>query len=118
MIVTPCSTYHIKLAIGDAGDGAYDSGVFLEANSFSATGLMVSSNFSSSSHSYGSLIEGCNDATVYFELVDPLPDPYIVRFNFLGTAVNGTDYTSEQLDMLLLKQHYVFFDHHLTTGVS
>lgn len=30
--------YHIKLAIGDASDGALDSGVFLEAGSFSAVG--------------------------------------------------------------------------------
>lgn len=27
--VTPCETYHMKLIIGDAGDGLYDSGVFL-----------------------------------------------------------------------------------------
>ena len=33
-LVTPCNQYHIKIAIGDAGDGAYDSGVFLEENSF------------------------------------------------------------------------------------
>lgn len=28
--VIPCSTYHLKLAIADAGDDIYDSGVFLE----------------------------------------------------------------------------------------
>lgn len=28
--VTPCNTYHLKLAIADAGDCDYDSGVFLE----------------------------------------------------------------------------------------
>ena len=33
-------TYHIKLAIADAGDGGYDSGVFLEAGSFSANGTL------------------------------------------------------------------------------
>ncbi len=32
------STYHIKIAIGDAGDNLFDSGVFLEAGSFSAAG--------------------------------------------------------------------------------
>lgn len=31
-------TYHIKLAIADGGDGVLDSGVFLEAGSFSSTG--------------------------------------------------------------------------------
>ncbi|MBN8702123.1 MAG: gliding motility-associated C-terminal domain-containing protein [Bacteroidetes bacterium] len=31
-------TYHIKLAIADAGDDSYDSGVFLRAGSFSSAG--------------------------------------------------------------------------------
>ncbi len=39
--VTPCQTYHFKLAIADAGDGIYDSGVFIDfldcLNSVSAT---------------------------------------------------------------------------------
>lgn len=33
----PCATYHIRLAIADAGDGIYDSGIFLEAGSFKST---------------------------------------------------------------------------------
>jgi len=33
-------TYHIKMAIGDAGDANFDSGVFLEAGSFSANGQL------------------------------------------------------------------------------
>ncbi|MCX6291221.1 MAG: choice-of-anchor L domain-containing protein [Bacteroidetes bacterium] len=33
-IVTPCLTYHIRLAIADGGDHVFDSGVFLEAGSF------------------------------------------------------------------------------------
>lgn len=32
--VTPCETYHIKLAIADLGDERYDSGVFFKSNSF------------------------------------------------------------------------------------
>ncbi len=34
----PCETYHIKLAIADVVDRIYDSGVFIEANSFSSVG--------------------------------------------------------------------------------
>ena len=44
-ILTPCSTYHMKLTIADDLDYIFDSGVFLEANSFSAQGLTISSNF-------------------------------------------------------------------------
>lgn len=39
--VIPCQTYHLKLAIADVGDGAYDSGVFLEGNSFVSQGTSV-----------------------------------------------------------------------------
>ena len=36
--VCPCETYHIKLAVQDFCDGNYDSGVFLESNSFQSVG--------------------------------------------------------------------------------
>jgi hypothetical protein len=37
--VTPCSTYHLKIVIADAGNAAYDSGVFLKAGSLQTTGF-------------------------------------------------------------------------------
>ena len=37
-VVSPCETYHIKLAIADVSDGAFDSGVFIEEGSFQSTG--------------------------------------------------------------------------------
>ena len=36
-VITPCQTYHLKIVITDAGDPAYDSGVFLEEGSMSVT---------------------------------------------------------------------------------
>jgi gliding motility-associated-like protein len=39
--VQPGETYHIKLVVSDAGDGSYDSAVFLEAGSFSLGGTLV-----------------------------------------------------------------------------
>lgn len=38
--VCPCETYHIKLAVQDFCDGAFDSGVFLEGNSFQSVGTI------------------------------------------------------------------------------
>ena len=35
--VVPCSTYHMKIAIADAQDELYDSGVFIKGNSVSCT---------------------------------------------------------------------------------
>ncbi|MEI7594112.1 MAG: choice-of-anchor L domain-containing protein [Bacteroidota bacterium] len=35
--VTPCASYHVKLAVADVGDEAYDSGVFIEENSMTGT---------------------------------------------------------------------------------
>ena len=39
--VQPCQIYHIKLAIADAGDGVFDSGVFLKSGSFSSLGQIA-----------------------------------------------------------------------------
>jgi gliding motility-associated-like protein len=36
--VRPCTMYHFKMGVQDNCDGVFDSGVFLEANSFQATG--------------------------------------------------------------------------------
>ena len=46
--VVPCEWYHIKLAIADAGDFAFDSGVFLEANSFGCEVDSAIADFASS----------------------------------------------------------------------
>ncbi len=92
VVVVPCETYHMKLAIADDLDHIFDSGVFLEANSFSATGLVITQNFSQSSNNFGATIEGCNDATIIFELYEPLPDDYVIGLTYSGTAINGIDY--------------------------
>lgn len=46
--VCPCETYNIKLAVQDFCDGNFDSGVFLEGNSFQSVGEIPILNISNS----------------------------------------------------------------------
>lgn len=91
--VTPCVQYHIKLAVGDAGDESFDSGVFLEANSFSSPTLNVSTTYVNDTTIGTFAMEaGCNDVTVCFSLSDPPLTNFDVNYTILGTATNGVDY--------------------------
>lgn len=42
--VIPCNTYHIKLAVADASNSFYDSGVFIEAGSLTTPAITSSSS--------------------------------------------------------------------------
>lgn len=37
----PCSTYHMKIAIADGGNGLYDSGLFIQGNSLGCSNLPI-----------------------------------------------------------------------------
>lgn len=92
------STYHIKLAIGDGGDILYDSGVFLEGNSFSAIGgLDVASGITGGDQI---LYEGCNNAYFTFSR-DDADDDYTLYFDVVGTAENGVDFEEVQDSIVL-----------------
>ncbi len=91
--VVPCVQYHIKLAVGDAGDQSYDSGVFLEANSFSSPTLSVSTSYVNNTTIGNFAMEaGCNDVTTCFYLSSPPATNFTVNYTILGTATNGVDY--------------------------
>ena len=81
-------TYHIKLAIADAGDTALDSGVFLEGCSFSSAGVSVEAGIANGDTL---LYEGCNNAYFAFAISDT-SQPFTVQFEVVGTATNGVDY--------------------------
>ena len=92
--VIPCETYHIKLAIGDGGDGVYDSGVFLEAGSFSAVGISNEVEFTEELHPF--TIEDCNTATITFRLSDQADEDTWIPLTIGGSAINGVDYLEIQ----------------------
>ena len=63
-------TYHIKLAIADGGstdfqDMTYDSGVFLQAGSFTSGAIELSSDFDTTSGD-SIIYEGCGGAKLAF----------------------------------------------------
>jgi gliding motility-associated-like protein len=87
-------TYHIKLAIGDGGDAAFDSGVFLEEGSFSSSGVSIETGINNGSalSSLDTLLyEGCNNAYFVFSRIDTNVD-FTIQFDVSGTAQNGIDF--------------------------
>lgn len=86
-------TYTITIGVADAGDSAYDSGVFLQASSFSSSGPSVSSG-SQSQFTFNdtTLIEGCDDAQLYISLPAPSPTDTALYLVYSGTATMGVDY--------------------------
>lgn len=92
LVVTPCVTYHIKIAIGDVGDHSYDSGIFLKYNSFSTN--TVSSSVKYTNPQLNEAVEGCSDAIISFNLARPTIYPKIIHYSVGGTASPGIDYLS------------------------
>lgn len=85
-------TYHIKIAIGDGGDDILDSGVFLEAESFSSPGVSIIPQISYGGQNDSTLYEGCGNACILFVRGGTLTGSDTVNLAISGTAVNGTDY--------------------------
>ncbi|MFK7907699.1 MAG: choice-of-anchor L domain-containing protein, partial [Chitinophagales bacterium] len=94
--VTPCESYHIKLAVADVGDSFFDSAVFLEANSFAAgEGAIVSASTANTSSSSNEMYEGCDAGFFLFERgnADDLSGPFTIDFEIGGSATAGIDYS-------------------------
>jgi hypothetical protein len=90
--VVPCQTYHLKIAIADGGDEAYDSGVFLEAGSFSSPGVALEPIYTTPGDEPFA-VEGCTQADLKITL--PFANPvtsWVVFDSITGTATNGVDY--------------------------
>ena len=90
-VVTPCSTYHLKLAICDAFDQSFDSGVFLKAGSLSSNSIAFTP-FSLLSPPDPYLVEGCAPGGVVVSRPVATSTAYVVNYNIGGTATNGVDY--------------------------
>ena len=87
--VTPCNTYHLKLAIADRGDNAFDSGVFVSEIKGGTPDLKV--QFASGIDYFIESCSGMEDV-----LIISLPEPLAQTTSFFttvgGTATPGLDY--------------------------
>lgn len=85
-------TYHIKFAIANVLDQAYDSGVFLEAGSFSSSAVSVAVATVSGDTT---IVEGCTYADFIFTRPDTqMGDTLIINYTINGTATQGVDYNN------------------------
>lgn len=87
--VVPCRWYHIKLAIANVTDDMYDSGVFLQGQSFSADATM--SNLVYDREDLPIVVQDCNTCTVTFNLNEPQNQDVVIPLTYSGTAINGVD---------------------------
>lgn len=90
-VVIPCQTYHLKLVIADAVDASLDSGVFLEAGSFSSPGVTINSVYSTPGGERLA-VEGCSFVDLILSVPFPMLDTMWLVFDSIrGTATNGVD---------------------------
>ncbi len=92
--VTPCQTYHLKIAIADVADRIYDSGVFLKAYSFTTSPVTVSAQAQLDYAGFSSAYEGCVGGTFTLTLSQVQAVDVTVNLSITGTATNGSDYTT------------------------
>ena len=86
--------YHIKLAIANDLDTGLDSGVFLEANSFTSDVVNIDIQ-AGASVSDSTLVANCTEGIIYFTRpANQTDDTLVVYFQTSGDAIEGTDYNN------------------------
>lgn len=87
-----CKKYHLKIAIGNAGDIALGSGVFLQSNSFEA-GDDIVNVVNGVSDVYNAFLDCPDNQYKLIAKISNVSDQATtVQLEFSGTAVNGTDF--------------------------
>ncbi|MEZ4961650.1 MAG: choice-of-anchor L domain-containing protein [Saprospiraceae bacterium] len=92
--VVPCATYHIRLLVADAGDGIFDSAVFLQANSFNAGGT-ATGEANAITTGTNIVYESCNDGSFIFSRAGSNTSmPLFITYTIspTSTATPGVDY--------------------------
>ena len=93
--VQSCQVYRITLAIADAFDQSMDSGVFIEAGSFSSNAIdLVNEGGFTDGVNQNILVEGCTSGKLRLKLRKSFSSPVNVNLTYGGTATAGVDYQS------------------------
>ena len=95
--VTPCQSYHLRLQIADAGDGIFDSGVFVEK----LTSPSVTFDFETE-QGFAAAIEGCNNIILHFYQNFTSQDTTRITYQLAGTATPGIDYAPPPQEIQIL----------------
>lgn len=82
--VVPEMTYTLYLAIADATDSSWDSGVFIQASSLSAQFVDVEIVPSVEIEGIDNLVEGCIDGFINFTTTAPVTADYIIEYTLSG----------------------------------
>jgi gliding motility-associated-like protein len=119
-------TYHIKMAIADASDGALNSAVFIEANSFISPSVSIDAvpNYDLGGIE-GGVLEGCGTVSLEFVRSGDMESELPVMLSYSGTSTYGVDYEAlpdqivlpPNLETFILPFN-VFFDGILDDGES
>lgn len=88
-------TYHLKIAIGDASDQSYDSGVFLKGGSLLSEPPPVNANLLTGTavSQQATIVRGCSGTNIIFTRSSGLDTALTVNYQTSGSAVSGQDYT-------------------------
>jgi gliding motility-associated-like protein len=98
--VVPCEVYTIRMIVADLSDPIYDSGVFLEAKSFSSRGYEMDYTIENSP-SADSLFSNCGQARIVIRSTGDNSIPRTVNVSLQGNSINGVDYTNIPLTFSL-----------------
>lgn len=91
--VTPCGNYHLKIAIADAGNAKYDSGVFLEAGSLQSEHYSVNAlRLPVGDTSAPICVKGCLPGRFHIKRTKNSSLPQTIKFVTAGTAAYGIDF--------------------------
>lgn len=92
--VVPCTTYHLKLAVSDAGDGILDSGVFLKAGSLTSNAVFANPIGGGGLNlPVPYCVRGCLPGRFVFSRPAASPTPLTIKYLIQGDAINGVDYS-------------------------